>query len=320
MVMAAAVCMSPSQPDLGARAQPTEFLGRPRVLAVDDTPSNLIALEAVLSRDHDVLVASSGAEALELLERRQDIDVVLLDVQMPQMDGYEVAQRIKKLPGCEDIPIIFVTAIFMEDPHIKRGYEVGGVDYFTKPFDPNILRLKVNVYAAFRRRAAIAKARERQLRESEELLRVSRRLTSHLEDFPVGVIITDATGRICQRNEEVLRILKTTASLNAYGYGELLGWWDRDGEKLTDALTRALHSGTSSQHALAKFRCPDGTWKNLLVSTSPLYGINGQVVGAAIVLQDITERKKFEIDFEERINKLVSYGLGVEQSTARTPS
>src|SRR5262249_38080104 len=113
---------------------------KPSVLAVDDIPGNLVALEAVLEGDFDLVPAGSGAREIEILEQRSDIDVILMDIQMPVMDGYETARRIKQMPQCNDIPIIFITAVYYEDPYIKRGYEVGGVDYFTKPFDPDLLR------------------------------------------------------------------------------------------------------------------------------------------------------------------------------------
>lgn len=126
---------------------------------MDDTPANLIALDAVLSREYQVVPAKSGAEAVAYLEVHQDVDVILLDVQMPRMDGYEAATRIKAIPHWKDIPLIFITAIFRDDPHVKRGYEVGAIDYFTKPFDPEILKLKVGIYSAFRRCCATASGR-----------------------------------------------------------------------------------------------------------------------------------------------------------------
>ena len=122
-----------------------------RILAVDDAPANLVALDAVLGRQYELIAAHSGQEALGILAKDPNIDVILLDIQMPVMDGYEVASRIKKIPECADIPLIFITAIYTEDPHVKKGYELGAVDYFTKPFDPDLLRLKVDVYATFRR-------------------------------------------------------------------------------------------------------------------------------------------------------------------------
>src|SRR5688572_10647168 len=111
---------------------------RANVLIVDDNRANLLALDAVLAVDHNVVDAMSGPAAVAVLQKRQDIDVILMDVHMPGMDGFEAAATIKKIPGCQDIPIIFVTAVYKEDPHIKRGYQVGGIDYFGKPFDPDI--------------------------------------------------------------------------------------------------------------------------------------------------------------------------------------
>ncbi len=108
---------------------------KPTILAVDDTRGNLVALEAVLDSDYDLVLADSGAKAIEILQHRNDVAVVLMDVQMPVMDGFEAARRIKELPNCHGLPIVFITAVFNEDPYVKRGYEVGGVDYFTKPFD-----------------------------------------------------------------------------------------------------------------------------------------------------------------------------------------
>ena len=124
-------------------------LRRANVLAVDDQPANLIALEAVLSPRFNVIRASSGEEALAILATRSDIDVILMDVQMPGLDGFEAALRVKQIPGCEDIPLAFVSAVYIDDPYVKLGYEAGGVDYFNKPLDPEILRMKVGIYASF---------------------------------------------------------------------------------------------------------------------------------------------------------------------------
>src|SRR5688500_1223191 len=109
---------------------------KPAVLLVDDVPNNLITLEAVLgTTEYRLITAESGKQALEILER-EEIALVLLDIQMPVMDGYEVLRRMKSSPRMRNIPVILVTAIFTEDPQIRRGYEVGAIDYFAKPFDP----------------------------------------------------------------------------------------------------------------------------------------------------------------------------------------
>jgi CheY-like chemotaxis protein len=295
---------------------PSKVEPKPKVLAVDDNAANLVALDAVLSRDYDVIRASSGAEAIAFV-KANEVDVILMDVQMPRMDGYEAAAIIKTLPNCKDIPLIFITAIYREDPHVKRGYEVGAVDYFSKPFDPDILRLKVSVYASFRRRAAVLKERERQIRESEEVLKAAKKMSAILESLSVGVIISDTQGRICQTNDEVSRILKSVDAINADAYGEVLGWWDVGGQMLKDrggSLAKALEQGIATRNEQLLVRCLDGSNAAINASTSPLLGLDGKVVGAVIVVQDLTEHRKIGEDFEQRITQLVSLGVELEQS------
>jgi two-component system, sensor histidine kinase and response regulator len=116
------------------------------VLMVDDRPDNLLALEAILQPLEVRLVrASSGEEALKRL-LSDEFAVILLDVQMPGMDGFETAAHIKQRERTRDIPIIFLTAISREVQHQLRGYDAGAVDYLAKPFDPEVLRAKVAVF------------------------------------------------------------------------------------------------------------------------------------------------------------------------------
>lgn len=120
---------------------------RPKVLLVDDQPPNLLALEAVLdTHDYQVVSASSGREALRTLLESEDFAVIILDVQMPEMDGYETAADIKRRARTRDIPIIFLTAIGDDPEYSMRGYAAGAVDFIVKPFDPWALRAKVAVF------------------------------------------------------------------------------------------------------------------------------------------------------------------------------
>jgi CheY-like chemotaxis protein len=119
---------------------------RAKVLLVDDRPENLLALEAILApMDLDLVRANSGEEALRAL-LQAEFALILLDAQMPGMDGFDTAARIKRRNRTKDVPIIFLTA-FAEDPNSSyRGYVAGGADYISKPFDPWILRAKVQVF------------------------------------------------------------------------------------------------------------------------------------------------------------------------------
>lgn len=110
------------------------------ILIVDDRFDGLLALEAVLNMpDVNLVKAQSGQEALDLLSY-YDFGLILLDVQMPEMDGFETAMRIRQNEKYKLTPIIFVTAINKDDRYIFRGYESGAVDYVFKPFEPQILR------------------------------------------------------------------------------------------------------------------------------------------------------------------------------------
>ncbi len=117
-----------------------------KILMVDDRPENLVALEAVLEGDDRILIkALSGNEALMLLLKHK-FSLVLLDVQMPRMDGFEVAELMRANKKIQKVPIIFVTAISKEKKYVFKGYECGAVDYLFKPIEPVILRSKVDFF------------------------------------------------------------------------------------------------------------------------------------------------------------------------------
>jgi CheY-like chemotaxis protein len=143
---------------------------RARILLVDDREENLLALEAILSSLNQTLVrASSGEDALRAL-LKDEYALILLDVQMPGMDGFETAAQIKARSRTKDIPIIFLTAVDTDEHNAYRGYAAGGADYITKPFDPWVLRAKVQVFVdlwvAGRRLAAQASFLRRQLEDT----------------------------------------------------------------------------------------------------------------------------------------------------------
>jgi response regulator RpfG family c-di-GMP phosphodiesterase len=122
------------------------------ILLVDDMEDNLVALEAVLGSLNEPLVrARSGEEAMKAL-LRQRFAVVLLDIRMPGMDGFETAANIKRLDQTKDVPIIFLTGTDSDAGYAFRGYATGAADYLTKPFDPWVLRAKVSVFLELHRK------------------------------------------------------------------------------------------------------------------------------------------------------------------------
>ncbi|MVT10631.1 sensor histidine kinase [Chitinophaga tropicalis] len=117
------------------------------ILLVDDRMENLLSLEQMLLTDNRIFIQStSGNDALKQVLKNEDIGLIMLDVQMPDMDGFEVARLLKNNPKTRDISIIFVTAINKDEYHVLKGFEKGAVDYLSKPLDINVTRAKVDVF------------------------------------------------------------------------------------------------------------------------------------------------------------------------------
>ncbi|MCX4574900.1 response regulator [Streptomyces sp. NBC_01571] len=160
---------------------------RASILLVDDMEDNLIALEAVLGSLNEPLVrARSGEEAMKAL-LRQRFAVVLLDIHMPGMDGFETAANIKRLDQTKDVPIIFLTGTDADAGYAFRGYATGAADYLTKPFDPWVLRAKVTVFLDLHRKnqqleRLLAQERTHAARISTRLAALEKQLAT--EDPP----------------------------------------------------------------------------------------------------------------------------------------
>src|SRR3954449_5498454 len=147
---------------------------RPRVLLVDDDERNLLAVSSILDDLGEVVLARSGEEALRHL-LKGEFAVILLDVYMPGMDGYETAQIIRSRDHTKGIPIVFLSAVNKEAEHLLRGYSMGAVDYVFKPVDPIILRSKVAVFVDL---FAKTKEIERKARQEQALLDANLRVNA----------------------------------------------------------------------------------------------------------------------------------------------
>jgi CheY-like chemotaxis protein len=180
-----------------------------RILLVDDRAENIVALEAILSSLNQTLVpARSGNAALKAL-LRDEFAVILLDVLMPEMDGFETAAHIKRRPRTRDVPIIFLTALDSEPDFAFRSYSAGAVDYIAKPFDPWVLRAKVAVFVDLY-------MKNRQLREQAALLR------SRLAETPQSAgsvpataepVLAELSARL-RAVEELVTVLSGQAAAN----------------------------------------------------------------------------------------------------------
>jgi signal transduction histidine kinase len=172
---------------------------RVSILLVDDRPENLLALEAILEPlGQELIRANSGPEALKkVLE--VDLSVILLDVQMPGMNGFEVAEIIKSRERSRTIPIIFLSAISKEDAYVFKGYSMGAVDYVFKPFNPDVLRSKVAVFVDLF-------LKQREIQRQGDLLRESQKRELELE-HRTSLLETEArsAAKLSQMNDELHR-------------------------------------------------------------------------------------------------------------------
>ena len=136
---------------------------KPVLLVADDTPANIELVDDILGADFEILVALDGQEALDTASSEHP-ELILLDVTMPVLDGFEVCRRLKADPGTADIPVIFLTAL-ADSAALLRGFKAGGVDYVSKPFSPEELQARVSIHVALKQ----ARDQERALRTELEV-------------------------------------------------------------------------------------------------------------------------------------------------------
>ena len=280
---------------------------RVNILLVDDEPKNLTTLEAVLERDDWNLVAvTSGREALRhLLD--EEFAVILLDVHMPDMDGFETAELIRSRDRTRDTPIIFLTAAIRGETFVARGYSLGAVDYIVKPFDPDVLRSKVSVFVELFRRTEQVKRQAEQLAETTEFL------NSVLESATeYAITAMDLDGRIVAWNEGARRI---------YGYGpeEMVGRESiarlhpaEGGEQVEALLKTALRTGKATVE-LEQVR-KNGRRFSALVTINRRQDTAGTPVGFVGITRDITAVKRAE---RERTQLIEAQAARAEAETAR---
>lgn len=289
------------------------------ILIVDDRADKLLALEAVLgSLGQNLVQARSGKEALRYL-LKQDFAVILLDVSMPSMDGFETASLIRQRPRSEHTPIIFVTSIGSSENHISRGYSLGAVDYLLTPIVPEILRAKVSVFVELHRQTELSKVQGEQLRRLEEnrhqreLAEVADRLeaeTRRNRFFTLALDmlgIADFNGRLLQLNPSwQLTLGYSEAELKAISGVDLAHPEDRPAmlQKMEQ-----LRNGSIAAQLEGRYRHKDGSYRWLLWSAVPFASENLIYIFA----RDITPRKEAEakvatlnVQLEQRLNALTS--------------
>jgi len=300
----------PIEPFEEAAPAPLPEQEQPRVLLVDDDERNLLAIATVLEDLGEIVSARSGEEALRHL-LKGEFAVILLDVYMPGMDGYETAQIIRSRDQSKGIPIVFLSAVNKEAEHLLRGYSMGAVDYVFKPVDPIVLRSKVTVFVELfaktkeiERKAraeqalldANLRANAERLRAEQELRRAEQREAAIIQSLPMVLYLEpiDASPR---RPTYVSGDLK---AITGFSHAEVLDtpdlWSERlhpdDRERVTVALEARRVSGRSAVEY--RWQCQDGTYRHFLDQAVLLRDADGKPVEFAGTLTDVTDRRSLE--------------------------
>jgi PAS domain S-box-containing protein len=294
---------------------------RANVLLVDDHPGNLLALEAILAPlGHDLVKADSGEEALKQILKR-DFALVLLDVQMAGMSGFETAGLIKQHPRCRHIPLIFITAVNRDASHVFRGYSQGAVDYLVKPFDADILRSKARVFIDLHLKGEKIKDQERQLRERErEALERKSEARYHqlIDSMPQCIWAAGPDGRINFLNRAGLEYCRR---LRASDDVEEVLWQAvhaEDREEARQQWLRAMRGELAFERQIRIKRASDGSYRWHLARAVPDTDERGALVGWIATATDIDDQKRAE----EALHKAVAHRddfLSVASHELRTP-
>jgi PAS domain S-box-containing protein len=280
-----------------------------KILLVDDTPENLISLEAALETLGEELVfARSGKEALRCL-LENNFAAILLDVKMPDMDGFETAELIRSRPRSRHTPIIFLTG-YKNEEHLFRGYDLGAVDFLFKPIVPGVLRSKVAVFVELSRKAEMLEQQATaHVEQAAVLQRAEQTARSLLEAAPDAMVI-------CREDEKIMLVNSRTELLFNYPREELL---DQHIRVLVPEWE--VHSAIRSNRDAADGNTPrvgtsyelkgvrrDGSIFPVEITVNPITIDNELLITSA--LRDITERKRVEFErtkAEEKIRELNEY-------------
>jgi PAS domain S-box-containing protein len=292
------------------------------ILIVDDRPENLLALEAILEPLGQKLVrAHSGDEALRLL-LSHDFAMILLDVQMPGIDGFETARLIKSRERTKYIPIIFLTAISKDEEYVFEGYSVGAVDYMTKPFQPDILRSKVSVFVdLYQKQRQLAtqadliresEKRELELRHVREIYESEARFSEIVGSAMDAIVVFDADGLITLFNAAAERMF-CARSESAVG-GNVMQFFPEAARRET--LDRICHlSGnerrqdesctteTTAEHVLSFTGRRETGEEFPIEATASCLDVRGKRTYTLIV-RDISERRRAEQALKEQAESL----------------
>jgi PAS domain S-box-containing protein len=297
----------------------TPLDGAVNILLVDDESRNLDVLQSLLESPELRLVRAENAEQALLALVRWDITVIVLDVHMPGMTGFELARLIKQRKRSREIPIIFLTAYYQEDTDALCGYDAGAVDYLTKPVDPRILKSKLNVFVELSRahRALVETNRvlQREIAERQQAQVALSRLAAIVEYSSDAIVSRDLDGTILTWNQAAERLFGYTATEILGRPIALLIPADRARER--EEVVNHIHRGETVETFETIRLRKDGARVAVSVTLSPIKGPEGGVTGVSAIYRDIGERKRLEAEVlqatereQRRIAQDLHDGLG----------
>src|SRR5215475_13779424 len=267
---------------------------RVNILIVDDDPKNLTVLEAILDDpDYRVVRAESAEQALLAL-LADEFALAILDIRMPGVTGFELAQMIKARRKTANVPIIFVTAYYDEDEYLIEGYVTGAVDYVKKPINQPILRSKVRTFAEL-------------YRKQRNLEQANRTLAAVVESSDDAIISKNLDGIIATFNRGAERLFRYRAEEVIGKPVTILMPPDRQHEEL-EILAR-IRRGERVDHYETVRRRKDGTLVDISLTVSPIIDDQGRIIGASKIARDVTERKLAEAklrDSERQLQELIA--------------
>ncbi|MCP4399226.1 MAG: diguanylate cyclase [bacterium] len=252
------------------------------ILIVDDVPNNIrVAASILQTRGYKLFFATSGTEALAKVKTTR-FDLILLDVMMPEMDGFEACRQLKESPGFKDIPIIFLTAKTATEDIVK-GFGLGAVDYVTKPFSGSELLARVSTHLELKRA-------ENALKESETKLKKAQRLAR------LGWYEFKVKENIARMTPEFIEMLKLPAELALTRYDEVLKRYLAVVYPDDRQLVQDYNDDTSWQQNSQEFRVigTDGNVYYLYMESRREFDTQGRLTGEFGILHEITERKHLE--------------------------
>jgi len=269
-----------------------------KVLIVDDSQTNLALLEHMLGQEGCVIVqAKSGIEAVEMV-KSNDFALILLDIQMPGMNGYEAALKIKELDRGRHVPIIFITAIFQDDENVKQGYETGAVDYLFRPVDVQTLKSKVQVFLQMNQRKVLLECEIEQRKKTEAALsQAEEKYRSIFERAVEGIFQCTVDGVFQEVNPAMLRIFGFDSVDEMTGREEIRDFIMVDSEERRKYMEILKRDGFVSNF---EFRARRKNGEIIWCSESSRMVIldNGGPDLIEGVLEEITQRKRTELELK----------------------